>query len=137
MSDSASTFASHIRALYEEIREKIMKDNADYKVSADLHHRLRTFNIGDYVMVRMRPERLPLGTMKKLHARSTVPFQILKRINSNAYVVDLLSDFGISCTFNVEDLVLCRCTSDTPSGSFMDEPTQDILSESPHYLHFL
>jgi len=30
----ASTFTSHIRALHE-IREKIMKNNADYKASAD------------------------------------------------------------------------------------------------------
>ena len=36
VSDSASAFASHIRALYEEIREKIMKNNTDYKASADL-----------------------------------------------------------------------------------------------------
>ena len=38
VSDSASVFASHIRALHEEIREKIMKNNADYKASANLHH---------------------------------------------------------------------------------------------------
>ena len=49
--DSASAFTSHIRALHEEIREKIKKNNTDYKVSADLHRRLRTFNVGDYVMV--------------------------------------------------------------------------------------
>ena len=47
VSDSASAFASHIRALHEEIREKIMKNNADYKAFADLHRKLRTFNVGD------------------------------------------------------------------------------------------
>ena len=41
-SDSASAFASHIRALHEEIREEIMNNNADYKAYVDLHHRLRT-----------------------------------------------------------------------------------------------
>ena len=51
VTDSASAFASHIHALHEEIREKIMKNNADYKAYVDLHHRLRTFNVGDYVMV--------------------------------------------------------------------------------------
>ena len=40
VSDSASAFVSHICALYEEIREKIMKNNADYKTSTDLHRRL-------------------------------------------------------------------------------------------------
>ena len=37
VSDSASTFTSHIRALHEEIRENIMKNNADYKTFEDLH----------------------------------------------------------------------------------------------------
>ena len=50
MLDSTSAFTSHVHALHEEIRDKIMKNNADYKASADLHHKLRTFNVGDYVM---------------------------------------------------------------------------------------
>ena len=70
VSDSASAFASHIRVLHEEIREKIIKNTVDYKASADLHRRLRTFNVGGYVMVRMKPEQFPPGTVKKLQARS-------------------------------------------------------------------
>ena len=70
-----------------------MKNNVDYKASADLNRKLRTFNIGDYVTVRMGPERFSPGTVKKLHARSVGLFQILKRINSNAYIVDLPLDF--------------------------------------------
>jgi len=135
VSDSASAFASHIRALHEEIREKIMKNNADYKASADLHRRLKIFNVGDYVMVPMRPERFPPGTVKKLQARSAGSFQILKKINSNAHVVDLPPDFGIRCAFNVENLVPYIGTFDTLSDPFVHEPTQDLLSESFHYLH--
>ena len=82
----------------------------------------RTFNVGDYVMVCMRPERFPLGTVKKLHAQNTGPFKILKKINSNTYVVDLPPNFGISYTFNVEDLFPYRGTFDTPSDPFVDEP---------------
>ena len=98
-----------------------MKNNADYKVSTDLHHQLRTFNVSDYVMIRMRPEQFPPGTVKKLHTRSAGLFKILKKINSNAYVVDLSQDFDISCTFNVKDLVPYRGTFDTPSDPFVDE----------------
>ena len=71
------------------------------------------------------------GNREEVTPRSTEPFQILKKINSNAYVVDLPLDFGISCTFNVEDLVPYRSTFDTPSDPFVDEPSQDLLSESP------
>ena len=84
----------------------------------------------------MRPEGFPPGTVKKLHARSAGPFKILKKINSNAYVVDLPPDFSISCSFNVENLVPYRGIFDTPSDSFVDEPSQDLLSKSPRYLHF-
>jgi len=41
-----------------------MKNNVDYKASTNLHHRLRTFNVGDYVMVRLRPEQFPPLTIK-------------------------------------------------------------------------
>ena len=56
-------------------------------------------------MVWTRPEQYPPGIVKKLHARSAGPFKILKKINSNAYLVDLSPDFGISPPFNIEDLI--------------------------------
>ena len=46
-------------------------------------------------------------------------------------MVYLPPNFGISCTFNVENLIPYRGTFDTPTDIFMDEPTQDPLSESP------
>ena len=46
-------------------------------------------------------------------------------------MVDLPLNFGISYTFNVEDLVPYKCTFDTPSDLFVNESTQDPLSESP------
>jgi len=36
--------------------------------------------------------------------RADDPFRILKRINNNAYKLDLPTDFGASPTFNVSDL---------------------------------
>ena len=47
VSDSASAFTSLIRALHEKIRDKIMKNNANYKAFAHLNRRLRTFNVSD------------------------------------------------------------------------------------------
>jgi len=45
---------------------------------------------------RICPERIPPETIKKSHARSAGPYKIIKKINPNTYVIDLLSDFGIS-----------------------------------------
>ena len=69
--------------------EKIKKNNVDYKASTDSQCRLRTFNVSDYVMVRLRPEWFPPRIVKKLDTQSAGPFQILKGINLNAYAVDL------------------------------------------------
>jgi len=105
VSESASVFASHVHDLHKEINKKIQKSNAHYKSQADLHRMHLEFNEDDYVMIQIRSERFPPGTIKKLHAHSAGPYKILKKINPNAYIIGLPSDFGISPTFNISDLV--------------------------------
>ena len=36
--------------------------------------------------------------------RADSPFEILEKINDNAYKVDFLGDYGVSAAFNVADL---------------------------------
>jgi len=73
-----------------------------------LHCKHLKFNEGDYVMIQIRPERFPPGAVKKLTARNADPFKILKKINPNSYVIDLPSDFRISSTFNISNLVAIK-----------------------------
>ena len=82
---------------------------------------------GDYVMIRLRPEWFPSRTMKKLHARSAGPYKVIKRIGSNAYVLELPSDLGISSTFNISDLVEYSAPAIIPSEPF--EPDHSFESE--------
>ena len=46
-------------------------------------------------MIQIRPKRFPPGPVKKLTAHSADPFKNLKKINLNAYVIDLPPDFGL------------------------------------------
>ena len=49
-------------------------------------------------------ERFLIKRHNKLLPRGDGPFQILKRINDNAYKLDLLGEYNASATFNVSDL---------------------------------
>ena len=52
-------FAKLIHDLHAEIRRKISLNNEEYKLVADVHRRSKEFNVGEYVMVRIHPERIP------------------------------------------------------------------------------
>ena len=48
------------------------------------------------------------GGHSKLQQRKYEPYQIVKKINNNAYVVDLPTWLRVSKTFNVVDLTLLQ-----------------------------
>ena len=56
ISESAESFAQHVKALHKEISNKIKKSNESYEHEANLHKRFKEFNEGDFVMIRLRPE---------------------------------------------------------------------------------
>jgi len=68
VSQPASAFAQHIHDLHAEIHRKIAMSNDSYKLSDDVRRKNISFEVGDFVMARIRPERLPKHSHKKLHA---------------------------------------------------------------------
>ena len=53
----------------------------------------------------MHKERFPSQRKSKLQPRGDGPFQVMERINDNAYKLDLKGESNVNATFNVADLV--------------------------------
>src|SRR5664279_2645090 len=69
------------------------------------HKKEMIFQEGDLVWVHLRKDRFPVERNSKLKPRGDGPFQVLKRINNNAYIIDIPSaKYLVSNTFNVADL---------------------------------
>ena len=54
--------------------------------------------------LHLKKERFPEQRKSKLMPRGDGPFQVLERINDNAYKLDLQGEYNVSSTFNVADL---------------------------------
>jgi len=62
------------------------------------------FEEGDLVWLHLRKDRFPTKRKSKLSPRGDGPFQVLKKINNNAYKLDLPAEYEVHDTFNVIDL---------------------------------
>ena len=127
ISEPAENFAKHIHDLHAEIRRKISLSNEEYKLAANVHRRSKEFNVGDYVIVCIRPKRIPKTCSKNLYAKAMGPYSIIRKMGYNAYLLDLPNDMDINLVFNVKDLLPYRGTfepSTLPSSVFAGDASK-------------
>jgi len=99
--------AEMVKKLHESVRQHKEKKNEQYATKANKGRRQVIFESGDWVWVHMRKERFPARRRSKLHPIGDGPFQVLEKINDNAYKLHLPGEYNnISATFNVSDFSL-------------------------------
>jgi hypothetical protein len=86
--------AQVVKTLFESVRQQIEKRNCVYATKANKGRKHVVFQPGDWLWVYMRKERFPAHRKSKLQQRRDGSFQILERINDNAYKLDLPGEYG-------------------------------------------
>ncbi|KAG8649291.1 hypothetical protein MANES_08G122660v8 [Manihot esculenta] len=112
--------AEMVKSIHMKAREHIEKRNKMYEKQANKGRKKVVFRPGDWVWIHMRKERFPNIRKSKLDARGDGPYQVLKRINDNAYVIDLPGEFGVLATFNVSDLSPFDFGTDSRTNPFQE-----------------
>ena len=102
----AQAKVEYVKKLHEQVKAQIEKKNASYARQANKSRKKVVLEPGDWVWVHLRTERFPKHRKSKLQPRGDGPFQVLEKINDNAYKIDLPSEYNVSATFNVSDLSL-------------------------------
>ncbi|GJZ73154.1 putative CCCH-type zinc finger family protein, partial [Tanacetum coccineum] len=87
----ADEFAKQIRKTHEQVKLQIEINNSKYKAATDVHRRRVLSKEGDYMWAILTKDRLPL-----------------KKINDNAYKLQLPSHLNTLDVFNVKYLVLFK-----------------------------
>ncbi|PKI48599.1 hypothetical protein CRG98_031018 [Punica granatum] len=78
-----------VKKIHEEARQHILKKNEQYADRANKGRKKVTFEPGDWMWVHMRKERFLNQQKSKLNPQGIEPFQVLAKINDNAYKIYL------------------------------------------------
>ena len=113
--------AEFVKQIHEKTRLNIERRTKQYAKQANKGRRQVVFELEYWVWVHMCKERFPAQKRSKLLLRGDGPFQVLERINDNAYKLDLPDEYNVSATFNVTDLSLFYVGDDLRTNHFQEE----------------
>ncbi|RDY07914.1 hypothetical protein CR513_07914, partial [Mucuna pruriens] len=94
----------HIRKLHEKVKQQIEKKTQQYVNQANKGHKKVSFEPSDW------KESLHKDNLSYDQDGTTI-VQVIENINDNAYKLDLASEYQISATFNVMNLIRGRIFS--------------------------
>ncbi|PHT84388.1 hypothetical protein T459_12831 [Capsicum annuum] len=117
--------AEAMKKLHEKVRQKHEKKNQEIAKRANKGRRSLILEPGDWVWVHLRKHRFPSQRKTKLIPRGDGPFQVLERINDNAYKIDLPPEYQVHNTFNMCDL--------SPIATVEDEHPPNLRTNSLQY----
>lgn len=100
---STENFIEHARDIHANVRKKIALSNGAYKIQVDTPS--DEYNVGDYIFVHIHPRGFPIKYFKKFHAHSSSSFQIVRKIGTNAYVINLFINLNNNHILNIEDFL--------------------------------
>ena len=81
--------AEQMKKLHQETRATIEQQVTRQADKINMKKKERIFEEGDLVWIHLSKERFPQETNSKLKPRGDGPFRVLKRINNNAYIIDI------------------------------------------------
>ncbi|KAL4296734.1 hypothetical protein GQ457_12G000020 [Hibiscus cannabinus] len=122
--------ADYVKRLHQQVKENLERRTQQYEKQANKGRKRVTFDVGDWVWVHFRKERFPAQRRSKLLPRGDGPFQVLEKVNDNAYKLDLPGDYNVSATFNVSDLSPYDDSTDLRTNPFQ-EGGNDVSTTMP------
>ena len=99
-------------------------------------HGTRKFEVGDLFCVHLRKERFPGQGKHTFMPRTEGTFEVLERINHNAYTIDLGDKHDVSTTFNIGELAPYMEDEELRRTPF-EEEEDDVKSVPQHFEHII
>ncbi|KAL5801024.1 hypothetical protein ACOSQ3_032656 [Xanthoceras sorbifolium] len=123
--------AEFVKQIHEKTRQNIERRTEQYANQANKGRKKVVFEPGDWVWLHMRKERFPVQRHSKLLPRGDGPFQVIERINDNAYKLDLLGEYNVSASFNVSDLSPFDVGDDLRTNPFQEGGNDENKGAAP------